>query len=261
MLNLLPESLSEDVVAQICSDSVESKASTMLSHTEGGVSVTAISNEHVVKFGYSVTMDEFRNQASAFELLKEVENIRVPQPFSFFQKGNIGYLVMEYIHGKEKQRFEQTLTDKVMELLHIFTGFTSDKPGSLCGSPCRGLLWSEYHDFVPTGIEDIEQHFRERLDEGSKLALRDFPLVLVHGDLSARNIIICDDKVCILDWASAGYFPRLFELAAMRVNQPETLLLNVIEKMMQETIWLSDDEKTQALCIEKAANSNMRYVV
>jgi len=62
------------------------------------------------------------------------------------------------------------------------------------------------------------------------------------------------------DWASAGYFPKLFEVAAMQRNAEEPLLLDVLQ-VIRSTAWLSEEERAQANHVVKAADSNIRYVV
>lgn len=43
-------------------------------------------------------------------------------------------------------------------------------------------------------------------------------LVLCHLDVAPRNILwLEDDSTCFLDWASARFYPRLFEVSAQRI--------------------------------------------
>ncbi|KAH8111347.1 hypothetical protein DFH11DRAFT_1513109, partial [Phellopilus nigrolimitatus] len=42
------------------------------------------------------------------------------------------------------------------------------------------------------------------------------PLVLTHGDLTPRNIILGDEgKVWIIDWGCSGVYPRWFKISSM----------------------------------------------
>lgn len=244
---------------QLCSNALASGTEAVLSHHVGGNAVVAISDQLVVKFGGAVTSHEFDNQKIAHRLLLQEASIGVPKPYCFFQKGHVGYLVMDYI--KEDTESSDSLSAlEIVELLRVFATIRSDRPGSLGGGPCCGLLWSEYHSFTPERIDDVEKHFSERLRGVSDLALSPYPAVLHHGDLAARNITKKGDRLYILDWASAGYFPRLFEVAAMRRTNCDPLILDVLD-LMDSIAWLSEDESAQVDHIVKAASSNIRYVV
>ncbi|KIW11717.1 hypothetical protein PV08_11019 [Exophiala spinifera] len=62
----------------------------------------------------------------------------------------------------------------------------------------------------------MEKWFNSRLFEHNpKLSLRNCKLVLCHLDIAPRNLLWQEDgSLCLLDWASAGYCPRLFEFCA-----------------------------------------------
>jgi aminoglycoside phosphotransferase (APT) family kinase protein len=219
----------------------------------------AFSDDLVVKIGGDVTRDEFENQERAHEILMPVNSVKVPQPYAFFRRQGLGYLVMEHIHGEQIQPSDPSSVQKVVDLLRVFATIRGEKPGPLGGGPSRGLLWSEYHDFKPESIEDVEKHFSARIKDGSEIALYPYPLTLCHGDLAERNIKICENQLCILDWASAGFYPKLFEIAAMQKNTVEPLLMKVLQSV-QEIAWLNENESFLANCIERAASSNIRYI-
>lgn len=51
------------------------------------------------------------------------------------------------------------------------------------------------------------------------------PFVLCHLDIAPRNIIWCDDGcICLLDWASAGFYPRLLEYVSLHLQKDQKLL-------------------------------------
>lgn len=219
----------------------------------------ALSEDLVVKIGGEVTCDEFWNQERAYEVLKPENSVKVPQPYAFFRREGLGYLVMEHIHGEEIEPSDPASVKKVVEMLRVFATIRGEKPGSICGGPSRGLLWSEYHDFKPESIGDLEDHFSARIKEGSRIALHPYPLTLCHGDLAKRNIKICENQLCLLDWASAGFYPKLFEIAAMQKNAVEPLLTEVLQSV-QDISWLDENETFLANRIERAANLNIRYI-
>jgi hypothetical protein len=256
----LPELPSDDEITLTCSKILASGTEDVLSYHTGGTAVVAISHQLVVKFGAAVTFDEFNNQTIACQLLSQSESVRVPQPYYFFQRDHIGFIVMDYVTTQTAPPYEHVSAERVVALLHVFATIVSNKPGSLSGGPCRGLLWSDHHDFTPEKIHDIEKYFSKRLPGVSDVTLNAYPAVLHHGDLATRNLIIKGDQMYVLDWASAGYFPKLFEVAAMQRNAEEPLLLNVLQ-LIRSTAWLSEEERAQANHVVKAADSNIRYVV
>lgn len=219
----------------------------------------AFSDDLAIKLGGIVTGDEFENQEKAYELLTRTDSVKVPQPYAFFQRDGLGYLVMEHIHGWGIPPSDPLSAEKVVDVLKVFAKISGETPGSLNGGPCRGLLWSEYHNFKPENIGDVEKYFSGKLEDDSEIKLHPYPLTLCHGDLAERNIKICANQLCILDWASAGFYPKLFEIAAMQKNRVEPLLTNVLQSV-QSIKWLDKTEITLAHCIGRAASLNIRYV-
>lgn len=62
-----------------------------------------------------------------------------------------GYTVMEFVTGKAIDPLEETAAvEKVAGVLDYFTAIRRNIPGSLCGGPCRDLLFpeTEYLIFV-----------------------------------------------------------------------------------------------------------------
>jgi len=67
------------------------------------------------------------------------------------------------------------------------------------------------------------QLFHRRLKhDGLSLSFQecDLKLVLCHLDIAPRNILWLDEDdgaLCIVDWASAGYYPRIFEWCSLDI--------------------------------------------
>jgi thiamine kinase-like enzyme len=59
----------------------------------------------------------------------------------------------------------------------------------------------------------MEKWFNSRLfAQNPTLTLQDCELVFCHLDIAPRNILWQEDRtLCLVDWASAGFYPRLFE--------------------------------------------------
>lgn len=259
MILAVPYIPPEEDIVQTCCAVLTGRTEDILSHHEGGNAVVALSDDLAVKLGGDVTFDEFENQKTAYDLLMRVDSVKVPQPYAFFKRNGLGYLVMEHVHGREIPPSDPVSTQKVVDMLRLFAKISGEKPGSLSGGPSRGLLWSEYHNFKPEDVGDVERYFSAKLKEPSEITLQSYPLTLCHCDLAARNIKMCASQICILDWASAGFYPKLFEIAAMQNNTAEPLLTNVLESV-RSIEWLDKTEAILADRIGRAASLNVRYI-
>lgn len=248
----------DDKIVRLCSASNPERE--ILSQIEGGGSVVKISEDACVKIGYGVQEDEANNQRRASALIDH-NIVRVPRVHRFFSAGGLGYLVMEFIGGTHPEDvLGKTCVDLVIKAISHFADIRSDRPGSLGGGPSRGLVWSDYMDFSPTSIGDIEQYFNYYKKLQTKVDLAEYPLVLCHMDIACRNLLMQEDgSLCLLDWASAGFYPKFFEVAAMRINAQSsrdgftTTLLERIGSL---------DERSEAQCrsIECAPGLHLRYV-
>lgn len=62
----------------------------------------------------------------------------------------------------------------------------------------------------------------KRLQRGnSSIDLASYPLILSHGDVCRRNMILeSDGSLCLLDWGYSGLSPHYFELATLSCVMP-----------------------------------------
>ncbi|KAH8111354.1 hypothetical protein DFH11DRAFT_1614748 [Phellopilus nigrolimitatus] len=91
--------------------------------------------------------------------------------------------------------------------------------------PCSGRLMGEYEVGPFNSKSELAMWFNKALRHAHSMypynppALpfdESAPLVLTHGDLTPRNIILGDDgKVWIIDWGCSGVYPRWFEVSSM----------------------------------------------
>ncbi len=173
-----------------------------------------ISDQAIIKYGPHVTQLEAENQRAAYEMLN-AKVVRVPQIYRFFSLGLNGYIVMENIKGFKIDLLEDAcLIRKVADVLAQFEKFTSPRPGPLRGNLVRGPFWPANDDIYVNSIEDVENFYTSRLgNTGAALDLANLPFTLRHLDVSPRNILwLPDGTFCLLDWESAGFYPRLFEV-------------------------------------------------
>lgn len=234
------DSLPNDEVVNLC------KSQSSLHKVEGGVHVVKILNTVAVKIGVGVTGDEARNQSAAFELINP-NIIRVPRVFRFFVTDGVGYLVMEYVDGRTAASFPTCkVHGKMLEVLDHLESIRRGVPGAVGGGYCHGLLWSEYHSFRPSNIGEIERYFSRQ--EGITLDLTNIPLVLCHLDRAERNILVDrDDQFYLLDWSSAGFYPRWFEICAMRINTQDSLNTALLRYLEAQGDYREDEVPTRTI--------------
>ena len=201
-----------------------------------GKRIIRISDHQVVKWGPDVTKEEAENQRIAYELVDR-RRVRIPRVYTFFSDGQgFGYIVMEFVKGKIIDPLEdRPAVKKVAGVLDYFATLRNSTPGSLCGGFCHGLLFPETEDLAFNSLDGMEKWFNSRLfAHNPKLTLQGCELVLCHLDIAPRNILWQEDgSLCLIDWASAGYYPRLFEFCAQWIIEGKDGTFNslILESM------------------------------
>lgn len=180
-----------------------------------GNAVIKWSDNIVVKWGCGVFEQEYFNQLKAYQLL-DPSIIRVPKVLDFFQDhAERGYLVMELMSGEKKSRIEDRQDlEALLRVLQHFTTVRSTTPGPLAGpGPSYALLFGESDHPTINSITELKQWLHRRLlDEKASLAFSPSNICLCHLDLFPRNILWqTGEPPCVLDWLSAGFWPRIFE--------------------------------------------------
>jgi thiamine kinase-like enzyme len=89
------------------------------------------------------------------------------------------------------------------------------------------------------------------------ISLQGEQCILCHLDLSSKNMLWLEGgTVCLLDWASAGYYPRYFELVAqLKKGRPDKFVAELLETRAKS---FTDDEIRQAKCLVQASNNAQR---
>ena len=186
-----------------------------------------LSEQIAVKCGPAVTAVEADDQRRAFELL-DSRIVRVPRVHRYFMYGERGYLVMEYIDGKQIDTLSEDHYTKLTTMLSHFHEIKNDIPGNLSGreSPL-GRPFPD-NDKVPRFATKLEmqQWFSGRLLrrqlQMNALCFETSDLIFTHRDLAPRNFLWSDDgTLTLLDWMSAGFYPAEFELCNPRESCDE----------------------------------------
>lgn len=233
----------------------------VISELEGGLSIIRVSEDAVVKCGLGITANEARNQQRAYEMI-DPAIIRIPRVYRAFAHGHNGYIVMEYVNGQPLSSAEDpnTYLAAMVKVLNYFEQVQHDKPGPFGGGLAYGQLWLDYESIAPATISDIEEYYNKRqLKELPNLQLKDYPLVFCHLDIAPRNILVLEDgSLCLIDWASAGFYPRLFERCALRLGIKNEGDWNA--KLLELLDVLDKGEKSQAELLEQAYYLGQKYI-
>lgn len=233
----------------------------VISELDGGLSIIRISEDAIVKCGFGVSQYEAVNQQRAYEIL-DPAIIRIPRVYRFFINGLDGYIIMEYINGQPLSSImnPDAYLEPMAKVLKLFEQVRRDRPGPFHESFAFGQLWLDYDPIAPATISDIEQYYNKRqLKNSDHLNLVGYPLVFCHLDIAPRNILVLEDaSLCLVDWNSAGFYPRLFERIALEINVRKendwnTKLLELLDK-------LDEDEKAQARLLKQAYYLGQRHI-
>jgi len=244
-----------------------------------GTRVVMLSQEFIIKFGIGVMPEEASNQRYAHHHVNS-DLLRVPKVYRFFQDATwgpsliMGYLVMEYIKGRELATYLRILDEEAMAkivarivnaLAHLsqIPVPTGQAPGPANGGESYGYLWSDNGAGTSfTSIADMEYWLNKRLamhelGTDTKLNLKSSKLFMCHTDLVPRNIMLLNDGgICFLDWAYAGFYPRFFEIYALRSRlNREPIFSKILKQLGLSTA----EEEKQLKQLALVENINLRF--
>ncbi|KAJ9654252.1 hypothetical protein H2198_006652 [Neophaeococcomyces mojaviensis] len=247
-------SLTDDDIVEICH---AGGASTLTSDVCGR-KVVVLNDNIVVKFGLGVTVQEAAAQRLAFETVDR-SIVRVPKVFRFFDRLDMdywstGYLVMEYVKGSNLAEVaweEETMLPRVAAAIKHINATTNSFPGPVSGGKAQGSLWSEIgSDTAFHNIEELEAYMNRRLSVMKEsISLTNERLCLCHLDPTPRNFMIdVDGHLFLVDWATAGFYPRYFQLWSIEFTQHvlgdhftskllDYLAATKLELVMVERLW------------------------
>lgn len=260
-------------------------------------SVIRISNNIVVKYGYSVKRSEAATQQYAAQKLNPRGIVRVPHVYRYFQVYScirpafprpMCYLFMEYIPGPMLEQegpdlsqdttvnaIYERLAKAVSELNSVAIHENNGIPGPINsgGKPLDGYLFGDDGTKVAiSSVDDLNNWLNKRLKIIKKaIDLHPYPFTLCHLDFSRRNIKVTSDynknnssnySICLLDWGFAGFYPRCFELASAscikdRDYAYELCLFQAINDIMKPR----EQEKIYVDLLKRALAGSSRYTL
>jgi serine/threonine protein kinase len=206
-------------------------------HSLSRTKVVRLSKTLAMKFGPTVLASEgetMRYVATKFP------GVRLPRVYRYFNvnqsspcSGVQGYIVMDYIDSPSLDtcwdelslRVQQSVVEQVAAMVGQLQSVHCDHPGVIGGGISRGNCFSIYGS-GPFPTKEAFQKWIDRKLYLSKCCMQAsqdiIPLqcpyfVLVHGDLSPRNLVIdtCN-QVWLIDWECAGFYPPIFEAASVK---------------------------------------------
>jgi hypothetical protein len=230
----------------------------ILSGPDSSSRVLHILPDIVVKVGRFVIEEEYLNQKAAFKLL-DPSIVRVPVAHRFIEHGQTGYLVMDFADGAVLSLCEAKSMScqlgKVLLHLHDIQG---DVPGPLGRrGAVKGVLWPDEEDIVFNDTKRFEEWMTERLMRpGHQFTLRGAKLVMCHLDFVPRNILVKNGTITLLDWASAGYFPRVFEHITYKFSPWDADFFKILEPHLEK---LGPEELESARNVVHALKNSQIY--
>jgi hypothetical protein len=167
---------------------------------------------------------------------------------------------MEFVDGKVIDPIEDAVSiRKIANILAYFATLHSQNPGPLGGGPSRGLIFSDTEDVTFDSTQSMEDWFNSKLSKHNpKISFQGCKLVLCHLDIAPRNLLWLDNgDICLIDWASAGYYPRLFEFCVLWFLEGKGGQFNV--SVMESMNGLPEEELAQKEPLLRAWQNMQRY--
>lgn len=126
-------------------------------------------------------------------------------------------------------------------------------PGSLGGGRPDGMLFENYDPLVRN--DNVSEWFS--IWSRGEVTLMGARQVLCHLDLAPRNIIEKSDGIpCLLDWASAGFYPRALELSSQLLMEGRDGAFN---EQVIHALCCKEAEKTLSIAVLLVWQSSQRY--
>lgn len=216
-------------------------------------------DQAVVKFGVGVKEEEANNQRRAYELLNP-SAVRIPRVYRFSVDERFGYLVMEYMKGQVLDPLDDLdCIYKIVYMLAQLAEINSCIPAhlvvvdhvvffGLTGKYFPLVLSTIWKDFSIAEYHEATRKWHLKIT-GSEYAIH---------DVAPRNILWLEDgSICLLDWKSAGFYPRILEVCMQRINVGMDGHFN--ELLLASMERLTDKEEAQAQLVLQAYSNGIRY--
>ncbi|KAB8356523.1 hypothetical protein FH972_024106 [Carpinus fangiana] len=249
----------QDAVIKLCANPPEDQ---ILSELPYSNRVVRIANSVVVKFGYYVKRNEAENQKRARELV-DLTIVYIPKVYGFFQDAdNVGYIVMEFVEGSLASSMEDDAQiDWLVNVVHHISTLPGTLPGPVGGGPATAVVFGDSNAPEFEDIIDLTDWFNARLIPDQKpLSCANSDLVLCHLDIAPQNVIWrLNQAPCLIDWASAGFYPRTFERCSQELLGGHLRFRTRFVAALTETMHYSTEETEHMQTVLAAWSNCQRY--
>ncbi|OAL36192.1 hypothetical protein AYO20_04606 [Fonsecaea nubica] len=180
----------------------------------------------VIKSGSSVR----REEADTLRFVRQNTSVPVPEVYDDYpQSDGTHVIVMEYVEGEPLSELWPTLSNEekleISGQLREILGNLREKRGNyiggiggtaavdsrkttLVGGPFATEM--QFNDFLQSDLIKAAQ--RRFSSTFSKVMTSTHKILLTHGDINPRNIIIHNRRItAVLDWENAGWYPEYWE--------------------------------------------------
>ncbi|KAF5334053.1 hypothetical protein D9758_017518 [Tetrapyrgos nigripes] len=168
----------------------------------------------------------------AMELVRIKTSVPVPQALMTFVRNGQTFLVMsrlggEALAGKSDGLSEVELAvisqelaqhvNSIRRLGALLNPSGSDSPplmGSWFGGPLENIVFDPAPSSAFQSSDDLRYYWEQRLKRHRQIQVPEsFNLVLTHGDLNPRNVMVEDGHVVgVVDWDTFGWYPDFWEI-------------------------------------------------
>ncbi|RDW61108.1 uncharacterized protein DSM5745_10606 [Aspergillus mulundensis] len=262
----------EESLVELCHKVLEKEG--RIGGSLGGIAVVKIAAHVAVKLGRGVTASEAATQQFAHTNL-DPSVVYVPKVYRYFRQSRIpageeyGYLFMEYIPGRNLQDLDVAgdslahLVPRIVNIIESLGQLRASKPGPVGGGIPLGYIYGDdgakaaFHS-----VEEMNTYMNKRLAYDDKtIDLTRHHLALCHGDICRRNLILKDDgALCLLDWGYAGFYPRFFELVALKCTFPyDKLFEGALERETELAMGLTQEEQDDMKLVTFVRGANLRW--
>ena len=227
-------------------------------------------------YGSEITPEQLQNAAGdtyILDILRDVITARVKTPKLF--KSEQGYIsklkindcnlrlcVMEYIKGKDIFSLRKTLNENEIKFIAKQAALINSidiKPQAIYDSWAIVNFQEEFRKTKKyLSVRDLKL-IEPLVQEFNNLRIKELPHCFVHGDIIATNVMKDKDKLWIIDFVVANYYPRIQELAVLACNlffdaKSKTKSennLNIALEEYQKKIKLTDKELNMRLTVKR----------
>jgi Phosphotransferase enzyme family len=229
-------SLSDEQILALSDEEIDNLYNDSPKLSPRSKAVVTLSNTLVAKqrWGFADINDEVCAMETAQNL-----GIRVPKIHRVVKgvDGNRGYIIMDLVPSAT------TLEDlwpslsvwamlcfalQLRGFIKRMRSVTSPTLGGLVSGQCKSIFLDDYYGLPPHATPEVYEEFlrfwtRFQLKgvRPSRILNWEVPhtgrLVFTHQDLAPRNVVVDEnDKIWLVDWGFAGWFPAYFEYTGMQ---------------------------------------------